>query len=408
MYPVITQKKCNTENAFHLKSIFEDIDKACIRCGRCVTECSFLKQYSCPGDIAEYWSRDDNLHQILAYSCSLCDLCSSVCPQKLHPKKLFLEMRRQLVTNGTADLSPYHRLLAFEKRGMSNHFSFIGLSRGCDTVFFPGCNLPGSRPELTLSVWRQLQIIYPRVGIVLNCCGKPSHDLGRQTWFQEKFASLQDQLLKRGIKKVIVACPSCFSVFHEYGSPLQVVTVYEKLLNSDWMDHAVASPTLSVHDACVTRFEGHIQEAVRGLIGKTGNIIEEEMHSRKKTVCCGEGGAVSCCNSLLSRSWRKVRLKESAKNHVITYCGGCQETLGQVLSSSHILDFIRDPEASIAGKVKVDRYPVTYWNRLRMKQRLEKHFALHTKTNRNTKPSLPMKIVSYVAVLLSCVLMLWQ
>jgi len=102
------------------------------------------------------------------------------------------------------------------------------LPEACQTILFPGCTLTGTRPDTTLKLLNYLKKIYPRLGIVLDCCCKPSHDLGRQTFFHEMFSEMQKYLIDHGIKNVITACPNCYQMFNHYGSPLEVTTEIEK------------------------------------------------------------------------------------------------------------------------------------------------------------------------------------
>ena len=127
-------------------------------------------------------------------------------------------------------LFPEHKtLLGYEKLGTSKRYSYYALPEGCSTVFFPGCGLPGTRPKRTLQVFNHLRRSIPDLGIVLDCCAKPSHDLGREDFFNFLFGEMRDYLLRNGVRTVLTACPNCFRVFKEYGSGLSVRTAYEVL-----------------------------------------------------------------------------------------------------------------------------------------------------------------------------------
>jgi hypothetical protein len=88
---------------------------------------------------------------------------------------------RLLRLKGTDD--PRHApLLAYERKGGSTIYSFYGLPAGCDTVFFPGCALPGTRPDAVSELFEALKQVIPNLGIVLDCCLRPSHDRGRRSF----------------------------------------------------------------------------------------------------------------------------------------------------------------------------------------------------------------------------------
>lgn len=69
---------------------------------------------------------------------------------------------------------------------------------------------------------------------------------------------------------------------------------------------------------------------------------------------------------------------------MVTYCGGCAGILQPVTPTSHILDLIFEPQATISGKVSVSRAPLTYWNRIRLKARFKRMLASATITRERT------------------------
>ena len=77
-------------------------------------------------------------------------------------------MRRAAVSKGIAPLPEHKMLLDYEKRGISRKYSYYALPDGCDTIFFPGCGLPGTRPKRTLQVYHHLRESIPNLGIVLE------------------------------------------------------------------------------------------------------------------------------------------------------------------------------------------------------------------------------------------------
>ena len=116
---------------------------------------------------------------------------------------MFLEMRRESVSLGAQNFSDYGVILNYEKRGTSRCYSYYALPENCDTVLFPGCTLPGTRPDKVKGLYDHLQKTIPSLGIVLDCCTKPSHDLGREKHFHAMFSEMKEYLLQHGIKNVL-------------------------------------------------------------------------------------------------------------------------------------------------------------------------------------------------------------
>ena len=307
-----------------------------------------------------------------AFECNLCGLCSAVCPKGLDPVAMFLEMRRTAALNGRKDDKAHKGVLAYERRGTSRRYSWYGLPHQCNTVFFPGCTLSGTRPHKVLAFYNYLKTHIASAGIVLDCCTKPSHDLGRQAFFQNMFGEMKDYLLENGVEKVVVACPNCYRVFREYAPEMTITTAYEFMAQDGVPTRPPTGRTVTVHDPCVLRPDENIHAAVRQLLEKQGLTVSEMRHNRKKTLCCGEGGSACCVVPEYSDHWGTLRKQETNGNQTFTYCAGCANRLNRVLPVTHLIDLMFEPEKALEGKSKVSKAPMTYLNRLLLKHRLKK------------------------------------
>jgi heterodisulfide reductase subunit C len=81
----------------------ETVSQKCINCKLCQKECEFLRRYGKPKEIADSYNPGDKNHQAMPFECSLCRLCAAVCPVKINPALMFIEMRRQTVRSGNGD-----------------------------------------------------------------------------------------------------------------------------------------------------------------------------------------------------------------------------------------------------------------------------------------------------------------
>lgn len=355
-----------------LTAALKTISEKCINCELCKKECEFLKKYGKPKEIADAFDPFISAYQAIAFECSLCGLCAAVCPVNIDPSGMFLEMRCEAVRHGSSDFPEHAGILKYEKRGTSKRYTYYALPDNCDSIFFPGCTLPGTRPDKTIKLYEHMRKGIPTLGIVLDCCTKPSHDLGREAYFNAMFGEMRNFLITNHIRDVYVACPSCYQVFSQYGKAFTVKTVYEFMAKNGLPSTKQLKQTVSIHDPCSVRFEEQVPAAVRKLTAKQGLTIEEMDHHGEKTICCGEGGAVGFVNSDLASNWSNFIKKEANGKRMITYCAGCENMLGRLTPTSHIIDLLFEPEAFIAGKVKVSRPPFTYLNRMRLKARLKK------------------------------------
>ncbi|TAL17972.1 hypothetical protein EPN96_03350 [bacterium] len=388
-----------------IDELLEEVSENCVECGLCVSECSFLEAYGTPRSIAKSYDPSSSSSHSLPFECSLCSLCTAVCPYGVKPKELFLEMRREAIRRGAAPEKQHRALTGYEKAGTSRLLTWRGLPEGCDTVFFPGCALPGTRPGTTFDTFRKLRETIPSLGVVLDCCTKPSHDLGREEYFSATFGELKGWLLDRGVKRVLVACPNCWKVFTDYMPEVAVETVYEALPREE--RSVLEGVNVTIHDSCVMRFAGDAQSAVRALAGSTGAKVVEMVHSGEKTLCCGEGGAVGYVAPKLASTWGLKRAKEAGELPVVTFCAGCANHLSSRIKVCHVLDLISGPKETLEGKVRVGKSPFTYLNRLRLKARFKKEVKT---AHSGERPPLPgtsgskLKLLLGVAALVALVI----
>ncbi len=370
------------------RALLATIAEQCTECGACVRACAFLQRHGTPKAIAAAYDCRLSLDRESAFGCSLCGLCAAVCPERLDPCRLFLALRRWHAADGVFSLRPYRRLLAYERLGRSALLAWQGTPPGCDTVFLPGCALPGVRPGAVMELYRQLRRSLPSVGIVLDCCTKPSHDLGRAAFFETAFFRLRDRLLESGIRTVLAACPNCTEIFRQYGEGLAVRTVWEVLREGGIAPaHGrLERLAVSVHDPCPLRDDHQSQTAVRGLLADWGYTVVEMPHRGKRTVCCGEGGAVTCIAPDLAGAWTDLRAREAGNRLLVASCSGCVAMLNRRTPTVHLVDLLYPPDGAGGGGASIARLPLPYWHRLLLKCRLQREVRCAPKPSRPSPP----------------------
>lgn len=355
-----------------LEALASELQEKCVRCGLCRKECGFLQRHGLPAELAEGVgaARERNA---LAFECSLCRLCDAVCPLGLAPAALMQAMRSVAVAEGDFERKRYAGILNYERRGFSSRYTFYGLPAGCDAVFFPGCAFSGTRSKLVEPLYEALRRAWPNLGIVLDCCCRPSRSLGRDAFFARVFGELKAYLLDQGVRRVLVACPNCWRTFSEEAPDLVTESVYERLAASPECLPLEASKNvepLRVHDPCATRFAGASQAAVRELLRRAGFEIEEMEHAGARTHCCGEGGTVGARAPELAKRWSALRAKQADGRRIATSCAGCGRMLGGHRKAAHVLDLLFAPVAERGKPLPVTSSPFTYLRRLALKRRL--------------------------------------
>jgi len=382
-------KPSKAMEALNLNPLEEHLDpilKDCTECGLCAEDCAFLKKYGTPKAIAEELAEGGDKLLSRAFECNLCGLCGSLCPAGLSPDDLFLAMRQAAVDRGLGSYDDHKPLLAYERTGTSRRFTFYGLPAGCRTVFFPGCSLSGSRPAAVRGIFALLKKTDPKTGIVLDCCTKPSHSLGRERYARSMFEEMGTYLAGHGVKEVLVACSNCHNMFSAFGNGIAVRTVYEALAENDSLPAGQARGTVTVHDSCVARNLEPAHAAVRTLLKRQGFTVEEMEHTGKHTLCCGQGGGVNLYAPDMAERWVAKRGKEAKGRRMVTYCAGCARALNNESPASHIAELIFEPEKALAGKFKAAGGLFTYLNRLLLKRSFSRMGGFAATRERNFTP----------------------
>lgn len=342
----------------------------CTECGLCLDECAFLKKYGNPKEIANGYDPGNIKFEIMSYECSLCGLCSAVCPEKLDIRGMFIKMRRETVERGIAPLANHETLLRYEQAGMSRLFTFYALPKGCKEVLFPGCAFAGTRPALTRKLFHLLEDINPGLGIVLDCCGRISDDLGRQEFAQTMLAELQDYLLSHGVEDMIVVCPNCYGMFRGYADGLNVKMVYEVLPDVPGL-RAHNNKSFVIHDPCSMRNNPACQDRTRQLLSTAGINFRNMAHTGEKTLCCGNGAGVKSICPEFAEAWLDKVAIEASGGSVLTYCAGCTEMMGRRMNCAHVLDVLLNPEKPSSSSL-MSKPPFTFMNRLLLKRYFRK------------------------------------
>jgi Fe-S oxidoreductase len=283
------------------------------------------------------------------------------------------------------ELTPYKALLFYERLGASKLFSLFHLPPGCTTIFFPGCALPGTRPAVTHRLFAHLQSQNKNLGLVLTCCTKPSHDLGRSDVFQNNFQAIKKRLLTHHITTVLTACPNCTAIFRQYAPELSTENIFSLL--AEFVPAPIDNPhkhqEVVVHDPCPLRGDRQSQEAARTIVSQLGYTIRPMAHQQNKTLCCGEGGAVGCVQPQLATSWTQKRIAQAQGRTIITTCGGCSAMFARFTAVLHLADLLFGKYVGNSPQPKISKPPMTYLNRLLLKLRYSWRVWWHKKAGEN-------------------------
>ncbi len=359
----------------------------CIQCEcmECVKQCIFLERFKgYPKRHIRQVSNDATMvlgargpTRKLVNSCSLCDLCTVLCPNDIPMARVCMEGRKNLVEKEKMPLSAHDFALEDMASANSAKAALVCPEPGKEAsrfLFFPGCQLAGIYPEHVLSVYAHLRShLQGGVGLMVRCCGVPAKWAARDALFKEALERVEQDWKSLGRPTMIVACPTCYRTFKEGLPGVDLVSLWETLAETAdrW---AVAAPgsgrKVAVHDACTARHEKSMQEAVRFLLKKTGRIVEELPLSGGATECCGYGGLLSTANPPLGKEAARRRAASSASDFV-AYCAMCRNALAaEGKRISHVLDFLFASAEEEPAARKACGWSERRENRYRLKKNL--------------------------------------
>ncbi|TRZ52902.1 MAG: pyridine nucleotide-disulfide oxidoreductase, partial [Dehalococcoidia bacterium] len=320
-------------------------------CKLCVKDCEFLKLYcQTPKEFAEKFKAGYfKENPAIPYSCNLCELCKTLCPEDLCLGDMCMEIREAMVKEGIGPL-PSHQFVRRDQEFSTSDAFALSKSAPEDEkgewAFFPGCTLSAHSPELVIKVYDYLREKLPGTGIILNCCGAPTHCLGDHPKFEEILGGLESEVKKLGASGVLLACPDCYRTIKRNSPDLKLKSVYEVIAEKGLPEGAKTSnpKTFSLHDSCTVRDEMEFMDSVRTVVKQMGYQIEEMEYSREKTRCCGAGGMIPYADAQLFLKLAKQRADE-APFDMLVYCAACRETFASAEKPTiHILDLVFNPD----------------------------------------------------------------
>jgi NADPH-dependent glutamate synthase beta subunit-like oxidoreductase len=394
-----------TDLTTHYNRVMAEIEAArCIQCEcmECVKNCEYLRHYK---GYPKKYIREiyNNLSIVMGTrhsnqfinSCSLCGLCGEICPADVDMGLICKDARAMMVDQKRMPASAHD--FALQDMAFSNgeKFAMARNAPGSETsayAFFPGCQLSASSPEHVEQAYAFLRGAFPDegVGLILRCCGAPADWAGRKERFAASRVEFRAEYEKLGKPKLILVCSSCYQVFQTHYPDVEILSfwdLYDRLGPQQFPPRAPSAP-LAVHDPCSTRYEGHIQDAVRHILQKMGHEIQELPLSREKTECCSYGGLMWLANRPLSEQAVQRRIAESPLDYV-TYCAMCRDFFARRGKPSlHLLDLIFAPNQPELAARPGPGFSQRHENRARLKTRLLKELWSETMPESQTFESI--------------------
>jgi Fe-S oxidoreductase len=174
-------------------------------------------------------------------------------------------------------------------------------------VFAPGCALMIHRPDLGRRMLAFLNEGKGGIGEHLTCC---HHEPG----------------LPAGTR-IINVCAGCDRRYRELYPGISTISLWEVLAESDsfpFPDYGGAA--MAILDACPTRTEARVHDAVRALLARMRITVVEPRNTRTRGTCCGD----SFYGTLPVPEVKAMMAKRAGEmpcEDVVVYCVSCAKAM---------------------------------------------------------------------------------
>ena len=261
------------------------------------------------------------------WSCTSCGACVNECPVDIEHVDHIVNMRRfQVLVESEFPTELGGTFRNLEKSGnpwganKQDRESWIAecdfpvrvvsgeLPEDVEYLFWVGCaGAYEDRAKKTTKAVAELLhmagVNFAVLGKRETCTGDPARRSGNEFLYQilsqENIETFKETFGSRGVKKVVVTCPHCFTTigkdYAQSGYELQMLH-HTQLLNTLVKEGKLktsphkADQKITFHDPCYLGRHNQIYAPPRELLQASGCDIEEMPRNQERSFCCGGGG----------------------------------------------------------------------------------------------------------------------
>lgn len=262
----------------------------------------------------------------ILWSCTSCGACVNECPVDIEHIDHIVNMRRfQVLVE-----SEFPTELGATFRNLEKAGNPWGANRSDRDAWINECDFPvqvieGEIPEdieylfwvgcagayeergkkTTKAVAELLYISGTTFGVLgkrETCTGDPARRSGNEFLYQilakENLDTFGEVFANRGVKKVVVTCPHCFTTigrdYRQSGFEFEIVhhtQLLNQLVKEGKLKPVEKNPQkITFHDPCYLGRHNQIYQPPRELLESTGAVLVEMPRNQERSFCCGAGG----------------------------------------------------------------------------------------------------------------------
>ena len=174
-------------------------------------------------------------------------------------------------------------------------------------VFAPGCALMLYKPELAERIHQLINKNMSEMDKLLTCCR-------HEPQLAEKI-------------QVINVCPGCDKRFGNDYKGISTVSLWEFLAECNFFPFPnYRGRSMSIIDACPTRDQERVHNAVRTILHKMNISVIEPISTRTKSTCCGDSFYGAIPTEKIKQQMVK-RTSEMPLDDVVVYCVSCVKSV---------------------------------------------------------------------------------
>jgi len=304
------------------------------------------------------YTTEGTVHLDEIWACTTCGACVDVCPVEIDsvPTSI-IEMRRNLVLMEAKD---YPKELNAAFRGMENQQNPWGVGadkradwakeldvplikdqgdREVEYLFWVGC--AGATDDRAKKIQQALvrilkasNVDFAIMGCDEKCTGDPARRAGNEYLYDSMARENVAALNKLKFKKIFATCPHCFNALkNEYKDFDGHYTVqhHTELLAELMKDKRIPidtkkeiKETITFHDPCYLGRYNNQYDAPRDVLSQLPGVSTTEMDmNKRKSFCCGAGGARMFMEEPIGKRINHERTEQAQKTGANTVATGC-------------------------------------------------------------------------------------
>ena len=334
----------------------------CVECGRCYDQCParitgkqldpkelMLSLRSIYLENPEKEIVGDEIFSEQIWQCTMCGACTFQCPVGIDQPSAIIEMRRGYVANSI--FPDAMRPLFDNLKSTANPWNyqpsdaaeFIAENEFPEyeegkILWWMGCmaRYDDRYRKVALSFKKCLDAAGVDYGVLVEekCTGDAARRAGNEFLFQTMAETNIEMLNEANPSKIVTTCPHCLRTLKEYKDMGLMIDI-EMVNHSQFLMDLYTEKKLVIrnknrksvvyHDACYLSRYGTDDDYwnPRLLIQRTGAKLHEPQRTRRRSFCCGAGGAMLFTEETEGTRINHERVDELMKVGVAETCTAC-------------------------------------------------------------------------------------